>query len=385
LEFPLSDAATVVLERAIPEVALWEFPGASPERLASYDALKPHLMDFKLQSQLLSSFWGRPIEMRAWVLLPDDYASNDGGTWPTVFFSGTFGSTHKANIDLASYIFGLEQSGEIPPMIWVFLDYSTPSGPTVLADSVNNGPWGSALTSELIPELERRYRMDSRPSGRLLTGHSSGGWAALWLQVQYPGMFGGAWATAPDPVTFASFLDVNLYQPGANLYRDENGTSRPFNRAPKQATALMSDYARLEQVLGHDGGVFRSFEWVFSPRGADGTPMQMFDRASGAVDPEVVAYWQDHFDIGRQISANWDTLRHDLNGKIHVVVGTADNHFLDGPVRQLSAVLNELGADAELEFLSGKTHNDLYSRDRDPLALLKDIARAMRETARSPD
>ena len=26
------------------------------------------------------------------------------------------------------------------------------------------------------------YRMDAKPSGRLLTGHSSGGWAALWLR-----------------------------------------------------------------------------------------------------------------------------------------------------------------------------------------------------------
>ena len=95
--------------------------------------------------------------------------------------------------------------GDLPPMIYVLLDESCPGGTHEFADSANNGPWGRALTTELIPYLEKKYRMQDQASGRLLTGHSSGGWAALWLQVTYPKLFGGTWPTSPDPSDFRSF------------------------------------------------------------------------------------------------------------------------------------------------------------------------------------
>jgi len=90
-----------------------------------------------------------------------------------------------------------------PEMIWVMLLQASPTGTHEFADSANNGPWGKALTMELIPYLEKKYRMDARPNGRFLTGHSSGGWAAMWIQVSHPDFFGGTWPTAPDPGDFS--------------------------------------------------------------------------------------------------------------------------------------------------------------------------------------
>ena len=66
----------------------------------------------------------------------------------------------------------------LPEMINVYLDGScVPWGITEFADSANDGPWGRALTREFIPYLESKFRMDAVPSGRFLTGHSSGGWS----------------------------------------------------------------------------------------------------------------------------------------------------------------------------------------------------------------
>ena len=91
---------------------------------------------------------------------------------------------------------------EYPRLLYVYLNAQFPLGHHEFADSVNNGPWGKALTTEFIPQLEAKYGAAATPAGRFLTGHSSGGWSSLWLQVNYPEFFGGVWSTAPDPVDF---------------------------------------------------------------------------------------------------------------------------------------------------------------------------------------
>jgi S-formylglutathione hydrolase FrmB len=270
----------------------------------------------------------------------------------------------------------------MPPMIWVFLDESSATGTHEFADSVNNGPWGRALTTELIPSLEARYRMDGKASGRFLNGHSSGGWATLWLQVTYPRVFGGTWSTAPDSSDFHDFTGPDLYAANANVYRRPDGSAWPLVRLDGKVVSTFEQYARQEAVKGDVGGQFGSFDWVFSPRGADGRPMPMFDRATGKVDPTVVAYWREHYDIAHVLQRDWATLKPDLDGKVHVIVGDADTFYLDGAARRLKAVLEGLGAKADVRFLPGKTHFDLYVEGDDRRALLKQIAWEMHAVAR---
>ena len=136
--------------------------------------------------------------------------------------------------------------GEMPPMIWVFLDHSSATGTHEFADSVNNGPWGKALTRELIPRLEKSYRMDGRASGRFLTGHSSGGWSTLWLQTRYPKLFGGTWSTSPDSSDFHDFTGVDLYAAGANMYRKADDSPYPLVRDKGQVKGTMEQFAGLE-------------------------------------------------------------------------------------------------------------------------------------------
>ena len=135
-------------------------------------------------------------------------------------------------------------------------------------------------------------------------------------------------------------------------------------------------------MKGEVGGQLASFDWVFSPRGADGRPMPMFDRATGKVDPVVVAYWREHYDIAHKLQTQWPALKPDLDGKIRVIVGDADTFYLDGAARRLKAVLDGLGAKAEVRLLPGKTHSDLYVEGDDRRALLKKMAWEMYAVAR---
>jgi S-formylglutathione hydrolase FrmB len=370
---------TVALSSVLPTEDPYAAHSPGQQALAAY---LPKVLPINFVSEKLSAFWGRPVVMGGWVALPPDYDAKSGKTWPTVYQTHGFGGdVRSARWTAASYA-KLMTEGRIPPMIWVTLDESSATGTHEFADSVNNGPWGAALTTELIPYLEHQYRMDARPSGRFLTGHSSGGWATLWLQTRYPKIFGGTWSTSPDPSDFHDFTGADLYRPGANVYVDASGKPTPLVRLNGKDVANFEDFAKLEAVLGPYGGQMASFDWVFSPRGPDGRPMQMFDRRTGAVDPAVVLYWRNHYDIAYRLQDEWPSIRKDLDGKIHIIVGTADTFHLDGAAHKLQAVLQRLGAKDDIGFLPGKTHMNLYEANGDPQALTVQIAREMYAVAR---
>jgi S-formylglutathione hydrolase FrmB len=317
-----------------------------------------HFEDFT--SPVLTAFFGRPVQVRAWVVLPPKYDPHAAVRYPTVYWTHGFGVTLDGDRRAGAALYQRMAQGRMPPMIWVMLDESCATGTHEFADSLNNGPWGDALTTEFIPYLERRYRMDARPSGRFLQGHSSGGWATLQLQINYPKVFGGTWSTSPDPSDFHDFTGIDLYAPHANVYKRADGTPYPIVRDHGKVVSTVEQFARNETVLGPYGGQFTSFDWVFSPRGSDGRPVPMFNRITGDVDPTVVAYWRDHYDLAHIVTATWAQRGPLLRGKIHVFVGTADTFYLDGAAHKLDAVLQGLGAHAHFTYIPDRTHFDLY-------------------------
>ncbi|MDA8351504.1 MAG: alpha/beta hydrolase-fold protein [Pseudomonadota bacterium] len=341
----------------------------------------PHLQRAEERSALLSAFWGRPTFIRAWVVLPPGYHKDLARHYPTVYWTHGFGGTMAYCRFMGIKLYERMAAGKMPPMIWVMLDEHLPTGTHEFANSVNDGPWGSALTREYIPWIEAHFRTLDHARDRFLQGHSSGGWATLQLQVDYPRLFGGTWSTSPDPSDFHDFTGVDLYAPHANVYHRPDGTPYPLVRMHGKVIETFEQFAKLERVIGPYGGQMASFDWVFSPRGPDGRPEPMFDRSTGAVNPAVVAYWRTHYDLAHIVKHTWARRGHALRGKIHVYVGTADTFYLNGAARKFDAVLRSLGADAHFTFRKGRTHFNLYSRDGDPLALFDTIAAQMYLTA----
>lgn len=383
MHLPASGTPTLQLTRVLPARAAWTLSPKTPEAVRNaLPAARSHSRSIDFVSPSLSAFWGRPIHMRGWVVLPPGYDAKAATRYPVVYSTHGFGGNVDRFTGSIASVWQNMSSRQMPPMIWVFLDESSATGTHEFADSVNNGPWGHALTTELIPHLEAGYRMDAKSNGRFLNGHSSGGWATLWLQTRYPAIFGGTWSTSPDSSDFHDFTGVDLYAPNANVYRRPDGSAYPLVRDKGKVLASFEAFAKLERVLGEYGGQMASFDWVFSPRGADGRPMPMFDRDTGAVDPAVVAYWHDHYDIAHRVQANWPSVKPDLDGKIHLIVGTADTFYLDGAAHKLKAVLDGLGATSDIRFLPGKTHFDLYAQGNDRSALLKQISWEMYAIAR---
>jgi S-formylglutathione hydrolase FrmB len=372
---------------AEPMLTLDHHPAEDPQRVSVMARIKevatPDVAQLdEFESPVLTRFWGHPVKIRAWVILPPNYAADTAATFPTAYWTHGFGGNIDGALVTGLRIYERMKQGRMPPMFWIMLDESLPEGTHEFADSVNDGPWGTALTTEYIPHLEKRYRMDAKPQGRLLNGHSSGGWATLQLQVSYPRVFGGTWSTSPDPSDFHDFTGVDLYAANANVYHYADGAPIPIFRDKGKVVATFEQLARLEQVLGPYGGQLASFDWVFSPKSPSGAPEEMFDRVTGAVHPDVVAYWRDHYDLAHVAATTWAEHGADLKGKIHLIVGTADTFYLDGAAHKFEAVLNKLGADPHFTYLPDRTHFDLYEVDKDRQGLFDQIGAEMYAVAR---
>ncbi len=339
------------------EVAL-SLDNRMPARRAVEETENIKLAEFT--SPLLSAFWGRPVRMRAGVVLPKDFAANPAQVYPAVYDVHGYGGDYRGAWRAGPALVTAMAEGRRSKMVHIYLDGSLPSGHHEFADSVNNGPWGQALVSEFIPWLEQRYRLIPKPYARFLTGHSSGGWSTLWLQITYPDFFGGTWSTAPDPVDFRSFTGINV-TPGSreNAYRSADGKERYLVRIGGKDVVTFEQFAKQEEVQGDYGGQLASFEWVFSPKGADGRPMKLFNRVTGELDPEVERAWQK-YDIRLILAQEWDSLGPRLKGKIHVFCGGADTFHLDEAVSLLCGFLKAKNSDAVCEIVPGRDHSNLY-------------------------
>jgi pimeloyl-ACP methyl ester carboxylesterase len=330
-------------------------------------------------SELLSKFHKRKVVDRCGVVLPAAYDEQPERRYPVIYEIPGFSGDH---VPPASFAKGAPPAakGEVD-FIRVFLSGRCKWGHHVYADSATNGPRGESLVKELIPRIDEKFRTIPQPAARFVTGHSSGGWSSLWLQVTYPDVFGGVWSTSPDPVDFRDYQQVNLYaDPPLSLYFDEAGNRRPIARRVRREGAKIvaqpvlwyDSFGRMDDCLAR-GGQLRSFEAVFSPRGDDGLPRRLWNRKTGRIDPEVAQAWQQ-YDIRLKLQHNWPALAPKLKGRLHIITGELDTFYLEGAVKRLAGTLKELGSDAVVEIVPGKDHGSVLTAD-----LLRRIRREMSE------
>ncbi len=139
----------------------------------------------KIQSQLLTKFWGHPMYIGATILLPAGYNDHPNERYPVIYDQGHFGlnapfgftETKPQNErGQAGYEFYQQwTSGNLPRMLAVTFQHPTPYfDDSYAVNSANNGPYGDALLQELIPYLEEHFRIIREPYARVLTGGSTG-------------------------------------------------------------------------------------------------------------------------------------------------------------------------------------------------------------------
>jgi len=303
----------------------------------------------KIKSDLLSKFHGRPMYLRAGVILPKDFATDTERRYPLWLRIGGYGTRFtgvgRMMADDARFR-KLWLDNRAPQMILLFTDGAGPYGDPYQVNSANVGPLGDAITKELIPLVEKRFRGIGQPYARVVEGHSTGGWVSLALQVFYPDFFNGCWSHAPDPVDFRAYELIDIYKDD-NAYADSNGRERAAmrNLAGNTLTTVRHE-TQLEKVLGRgnrwelSGKDWCAWNAVFGPRGEDGLPRPLWDGQTGKIDKSVIEHWKK-YDLRRVLQGNWPALAPKLKGKIRIWVGEMDDYFLNNAVHLLDDFLSK--------------------------------------------
>jgi hypothetical protein len=321
-----------------------------------------YVKHLRIQSKLLSDFWGRPMFLGAIVVLPEGYDEHPQAHYPLLVNEGHFPSDfngfrteppapgeggERARQQNQYRLYQDWTSGRLPHVLLLLIQHANPYyDDSYAVNSANVGPYGDAIVRELIPEVERRFRGIGQGWARGQYGGSTGGWEVLAQQVFYPDEYNWTYCMCPDPIDFHAYQIVNIYD-DTNAYWQEG----PFGRVPRPemrntlglVNATMEPAVRREEVIGTKGRSAEQFAiWqaVFSPVGTDGYPKPIWDVATGAIDKDVAKYWQEHYDLNYIMQRDWATLGPKLVGKLHITVGDMDTWYLNNAVHRFQDFLD---------------------------------------------
>jgi len=324
-----------------------------------------YVKHIRMQSKLLSEFWGRPMYLGTHVLLPQGFESHPDAHYPLVIFHNHFTpdfsffretppdpnlkpeyssrfrlEAYNRIVEKYAYDFYKEWIGpDFPRLVIIEIQHANPFyDDSYAVNSANLGPYGDAINSELIPIIEKRFRCLGQGWARFVYGGSTGGWEALATQVFYPDQYNGCWAACPDPIDFRAYTVVNIYE-----HRNAYYTGYPWKRVARpgkrnylgEISGTIEDMNQMELALGthsRSGGQWDIWQAVFSPVSDDGFPKPIWDKLTGTIDHSVADYWREHYDLGYILRRDWPRLGPKLSGKIHICVGEADNFFLNDAV-----------------------------------------------------
>ena len=355
-------------------------PGAAPIVLSLTEEIPPiaeekdtkYVRHLKIQSELLTKFWGRPMFLSAVVLVPEGFDEHPEAHFPEMVFEDHFVSGFddfrttppdpnlKPNYSERFHLAGYNRiqqeeayktyqewtSAKFPRYLVIKIQHANPYyDDSYAVNSANLGPYGDAIETELMPAVEKKFRGIGQGWARFLYGGSTGGWESLAVQIFYPTHYNGAFVACPDPVDFHEFTNVDLYE-DKNAFYLEGAHKRVLQPGMRDylghTTATTQDVNAYELALGDHGRSGEQYDiWqaVYSPEGPDGYPVQIFDKATGEIDHKVAAYWHDHYDLDAILMRDWATLGPELKGKLHLYVGSDDTYFLNDAVYRMEDFL----------------------------------------------
>ncbi len=324
-----------------------------------------YVKHIRMRSELLSEFWGEDVYLGAHVLLPRGFDEHPEARYPLMIFHGHFPAdfggfrttppdadlepeyserfdVHGYNIIEQQEAYDFYQtwiSENFPRFIVIEIQHPTPYyDDSYAVNSASQGPYGDALTYELIPFIEEQFRGIGEGWARFTYGGSTGGWEAMAVQVFYPDEYNGAFIACPDPIDFRAYLTVNIYEDSNAYWYDSQ-----FQKLPRpghrdylgHVHASQYGYNRLEAVLGdkgRSGQQYDIWEATYSPMGEDGYPVRLWDKMTGEINPNVAQYWKENYDLRHILERDWATLGPRLEGKLHIYAGDMDNYYLNNAV-----------------------------------------------------
>jgi pimeloyl-ACP methyl ester carboxylesterase len=319
-----------------------------------------HLKFLKIKSDVLTQFWGQDMYIAADVLLPEGYDEHPEARYPVIYLQGHYGDSFGFSETLDNDFSKWWISDDAPRVMIISFRHETPYyDDSYAVDSANVGPYGTAITKELMPASDAQFRTVGERWARTLTGCSTGGWIALAHMVFYPDLYAGVFSIAPDPIDFNYFELVNIYEDTNAFFRSSYSgwvkAPRPSTREiDGETVTTMEQENRWEHALGLRGrsglGNWDIWQAVYGPRGEDGYPAPIWDKVTGDINPEVAEAWRK-YDLREVVVNNWDTLADKLAGRIHIYAADDDDYFLENAVQSFERATGELEPPLDATFV----------------------------------
>lgn len=333
-----------------------------------------YIKHIKMKSKLLSDFWGRDIYLGAHVLLPEGFDEHPDVKYPLAIMHGHFPRDfggfrttppdpnlkpeYSARFKMDGYNIIQQQEAhdfykewtgpDFPRVLTVKIQHPTQYyDDSYAVNSEAQGPYGDALTYELIPHIEKMFRGIGEGWSRFVYGGSTGGWEALAVQVKYPKEYGMCFAACPDPIDFRAYCLVNIYE-DENAYYKQGQFRKTMVAGHRDylgnIDAQLRDMNYREIVLGskgRSGQQWDIWEATYSPIDEEGYPRRIWDKVTGVIDKEVAAYWKENYDLAYILKRDWNKHGKDWENKIHLYCGDMDNYYLNNAVYLAEEILEE--------------------------------------------
>ena len=324
-----------------------------------------YIKHVRIKSELLSKFWGRDMYLGAHVLLPEGFDEHPEVRYPLAIMHGHFPSDfngfrveppdpdlepiyserfkiegYNRIVQQEAHDFHKQWTGpDFPRVIAIKIQHPTPYyDDSYAVNSEAQGPYGDAITYELIPHIEKKFRGIGEGWSRFVYGGSTGGWEALAVQVKYPKEYGMCFAACPDPIDFRAYCLVNIYE-DENAYYKEGPFRKTMVAGHRDylgnVDATLQDMNYRELVLGskgRSGQQWDVWEATYSPIDEEGYPKRIWDRVTGKIDKEVAVFWKENYDLAYIMKRDWKKHGPDWVNKIHLYCGDMDNYYLNNAV-----------------------------------------------------
>ena len=272
---------------------------------------------------------GEDVDRKVLVYLPPGYDAQRRARYPVIYLLAGLGGDHRnfardgtpnrigqlrspgadVGLDLQRTADALIASGEMPAAILVGVSGLNTYANHWFACSSVIGDYRAWVASDIVRFVDRTYRTRTGRSHRAMLGHSSGGFGALSLALEYPETFGAvavlspagndfvaAAPGSPVPRLFELFFLANPTGPGQPV------TAPVDERMPPEAFAAL--WGTTPGGGGFVTNVVYSLAAAFSPHPGQ-RPFQgdlPVAYPQRAIVPDVLARWQDD-DLVSQVEA----------------------------------------------------------------------------------
>lgn len=285
---------------------------------------------------LPDALYQEPADRELFVYLPPGYDS--GARYPVVLmlpaFFGTHGSAAKYGAFEPNTFERLDAqiaSGECPPVILVVPDAMTRFGGGQFVDSATSGLHQTHLAEEVIPFVDKNFRTLAEAGARGVVGRSSGGFGALRLAMDRPGLVAAVASHAGDAHFEVSMKP--MLTSAAVAYHAAGGL---------RAFAERMDETGPKSSLDFDGLIVMACSAAYAPNPEAGFPFcDLPIRPDGQIDDEGWKKWTDNDPLMR-IPGSASALT--ALKTVFVDAGESDEHGLQFAAQALHKALINAGA-----------------------------------------